>query len=105
MTPLIHGRKVADQTNRSAREEIAKAVPGAEVVKAFNTFFAQGLAESAEFGGGRKISVFLASDSPTAKETHASWLNMAKIEIGLPVLAATCHALCPGRADQGMKTG
>jgi len=69
VTPLIHDRKVADQTNRSASEEIAKAVPGAEVVKSFNTVFAQGLAEGAEFGGGHKISVFLASDSPTAKET------------------------------------
>jgi hypothetical protein len=53
----------------SASEEIAKAVPGAEVVKAFNTVFAPVLAEGADFGGGRKVSVFLASDSPAAKET------------------------------------
>jgi predicted dinucleotide-binding enzyme len=32
----------------SAAEEIAKAIPGAEVVKAFNTVFAQVLAEGAE---------------------------------------------------------
>ena len=53
----------------SASEEIAKAVPGAGVVKAFNTVFAPVLAEGADFGGGRKVSVFLASDSPAAKET------------------------------------
>ena len=53
----------------SASEEIAKAIPGAEVVKAFNTVFAPVLAEGADFGGGRKVSVFLASDSPAAKET------------------------------------
>ena len=53
----------------SASEEIARAVPGAEVVKAFNTVFAPVLAEGADFGGGRKVSVFLASDSPAAKET------------------------------------
>ncbi len=46
----------------SAAEEIAKAVPGAEVVKGFNTVFVQVLAERAELGG-RKASVFVASDS------------------------------------------
>lgn len=52
----------------SAGEEIAKAVPGAEVVKAFNTVFAQVLAEGADFGGGRKVSVFVAGDSARAKQ-------------------------------------
>lgn len=51
----------------SAAEEIAKAVPGAEVVKAFNTVFAQVLAEGAEIGG-RPVSTFVASDSKRAKE-------------------------------------
>ena len=53
----------------SAAEEIAKAVPGAEVVKAFNTVFAQVLAEGADFGNGRKVDVFVASDSERAKQT------------------------------------
>jgi 8-hydroxy-5-deazaflavin:NADPH oxidoreductase len=53
----------------SAAEEIAKAAPGAEVVKAFNTVFAQVLAEGADFGAGRKVSVFVASDSERAKQT------------------------------------
>lgn len=52
----------------SAAEEIAKAVPGAEVVKAFNTVFAQVLAEGADFGNGRKVSVFVAADSDRAKQ-------------------------------------
>jgi 8-hydroxy-5-deazaflavin:NADPH oxidoreductase len=52
----------------SAAEEIAKAIPNAEVVKGFNTVFAQVLAEGADFGGGRKVSVFLASDSANAKK-------------------------------------
>jgi len=53
----------------SAAEVIAKAVPGAEVVKAFNTVFAQVLAEGADFGNGRKVSVFVAGDSERAKQT------------------------------------
>lgn len=56
----------------SAAEEISKAVPGAEVVKAFNTVFAQVLAEGADFGNGRKVEVFVASDSERAKQTASS---------------------------------
>lgn len=54
--------------NTSAAEEIAKAVPGAEMVKGFNTVFAQVLAEGADFGKGQKVSVFVASDSARAKQ-------------------------------------
>ena len=53
----------------SAGEEIAKAVAGAEVVKAFNTLFAQVLAEGADLGAGRKATVFYAGDSERAKQT------------------------------------
>ena len=51
----------------SAAEEIARAT-GAEVVKAFNTIFAQVLAEGAELGKGQKATVFIASDSERAKQ-------------------------------------
>jgi predicted dinucleotide-binding enzyme len=51
----------------SAAEEIAKAIPNATVVKGFNTVFAPVLAEGSDFGDGRKVSVFLASDSAEAK--------------------------------------
>jgi len=56
----------------SAAEEIAKATPGAEVVKAFNTLFAQVLAEGADFGAGQKVMVFVASDSERAKQRAAA---------------------------------
>ena len=52
----------------SAAEEIAKAVPQAALVKGFNTVFAAVLAEGADFGAGRKVSVFVASDSAPAKQ-------------------------------------
>lgn len=53
----------------SSAEEIAQAVPEAEVVKAFNTVFAQVLADGADFGNGQRVSVFVASDSARAKQT------------------------------------
>lgn len=53
----------------SAAEEIAKAVPQANVVKAFNTVFAQVLAEGADFGNGQKVTVFVASDNERARQT------------------------------------
>jgi 8-hydroxy-5-deazaflavin:NADPH oxidoreductase len=52
----------------SAAEEIAKAVPEAEVVKAFNTVFAQVLSDGADFGNDQAVSVFVASDSERAKQ-------------------------------------
>ena len=69
----------------SAAEEIAKAVPGAEIVKAFNTVFAQVLAEGADFGNGKQVSVFVASDSKRAKETAgaiAESMGFAVVDAG-----------------------
>ena len=56
----------------SAAEEIAKLVPKARVVKAFNTLFAQVLAGGADFGGGQRVPVFYAGDDTVAKDlVHA----------------------------------
>jgi hypothetical protein len=79
----LEGRTVIDLTNplapdfmsltvgheTSAAEEIAKALPGADVVKAFNTLFAQVLADGPAFADGQVAPVFVASDSERAKET------------------------------------
>ena len=53
----------------SAAEEIAEAIPGAEVVKGFNTLFAQVLAEGATRPDGQAAPTFVASDSARAKAT------------------------------------
>jgi 8-hydroxy-5-deazaflavin:NADPH oxidoreductase len=69
----------------SASEEIAKAVPGAEVVKAFNTVFAQVLSEGADAGSGRRVDVFVASDSERAKQaarTLAESIGFAVVDAG-----------------------
>lgn len=65
----------------SAAEEIARAVPGAQVVKGFNTVFAQVLAEGADFGGGQKVSVFVASDSAAAKQTASAIAESIGFEV------------------------
>jgi hypothetical protein len=69
----------------SAAEEIAKALPGIEVVKGFNTVFAPVLAAGGDFGDGRTVPVFLASDSARAKElatTLAKSLGFEVIDAG-----------------------
>jgi 8-hydroxy-5-deazaflavin:NADPH oxidoreductase len=53
----------------SAAEEIAKAVPEAEIVKAFNTVFAQVLSDGADLGNGQTVPVFVAGDSERARQT------------------------------------
>jgi predicted dinucleotide-binding enzyme len=79
----VDGKTVVDITNpltadymgltighgTSAAEEIARAVPGANIVKAFNTVFAQVLAAGPDFGNGQTVTVFAASDSSHGKKT------------------------------------
>lgn len=83
----LQGRVVIDITNpltadymgltighdTSAAEEIARAVPGAVIVKGFNTVFAQVLGAGAQaFGADRPVTVFVASDSAAAKQTASA---------------------------------
>lgn len=69
----------------SAAEEIARAVPQVEVVKAFNTVFAQVLAEGPNLGNGQTVPVLVASDSERAKKTVlalAESLGFATLDAG-----------------------
>lgn len=50
----------------SAAEEIAKALPGIKLVKAFNTVLAQVFSEGIEISGQR-VQVFIAGDDSEAK--------------------------------------
>ena len=67
LTPDYMGLTIGHNT--SAAEQIAEAFSGAEVVKGFNTLFAQVLAAGADLGDSRKATAFLASDSERAKQT------------------------------------
>ncbi|MET3919338.1 NAD(P)-binding domain-containing protein [Arthrobacter sp. UYEF20] len=59
----------------SAAEEIAALLPGATVVKAFNTTFAGPLAAGA--AGGQPLDVFIASDSEEARNQVAAFAAAA----------------------------
>jgi 8-hydroxy-5-deazaflavin:NADPH oxidoreductase len=52
----------------SAAEEISKAIPGIKVIKAFNTLFAQVLADGPKFASGQIAPVFFAGDNENAKQ-------------------------------------
>lgn len=91
----LNGKVVIDITNpltadymgltighsTSSAEQIAQAVPGAEVVKAFNTLFAQVLGDGADFGNGQKASVFVASDSVRAKQVATTLAQSMGFEV------------------------
>lgn len=59
----------------SAAEEIARLLPGARVVKAFNTTFAGPLAEGSS--QGMALDVFIASDSEAARNEVAAFAAAA----------------------------
>ena len=95
----LRGKTVVDITNplnadytgltightTSAAEEIAKAVPGGEVVKAFNTLFAPVLQDGPDFDRGITAPVFYAGDSARAKEavdTQVKSIGFAPVDAG-----------------------
>ncbi len=79
----LQGKVVVDITNpltadymgltlghsTSAAEEIAKSVPGATLVKAFNTVLAQVLGQGPTLADGSQVTVFVAGDDAAAKAT------------------------------------
>jgi 8-hydroxy-5-deazaflavin:NADPH oxidoreductase len=86
---LANGKTLIDVTNAlspdytslavgfttSAAEEIQKLVPGAKVVKAFNTVFAQVYASQNPEIKGNKVSVFYAGDDDDSKSKVADLIG------------------------------
>ncbi|MDQ3996000.1 MAG: NADPH-dependent F420 reductase [Gemmatimonadota bacterium] len=64
----------------SAAEEVAKAAPGARVVKAFNTVFAQVLGDRPTTASSAKVQVFYAGDDDAAKSTVRSLVESMGFE-------------------------
>jgi predicted dinucleotide-binding enzyme len=61
----------ATSTGTSAAEELANKIPGARVVKAFNTTFSTSLMDGR--ADGQSLDVFIASDDAQAKKTVAEF--------------------------------
>ncbi|MFE0698752.1 NADPH-dependent F420 reductase [Streptomyces sp. NPDC058872] len=71
-----NGLEIADTGGRPPTEVIAALVPGALVVKGFNTYLAPILAEDPAVNGGRRI-VLLAGDDADAKRKVAELADSA----------------------------
>jgi predicted dinucleotide-binding enzyme len=63
---IMPGFQVADLGSRSSSETVAQMVPGARVVKAFNTLTFEVLAADPREAGGRRV-IFYCGDDPSAK--------------------------------------
>lgn len=76
LTADMSGLTVGHTT--SAAEEVAKALGTANVVKAFNTVFAQVLGDG--LSGGARVQVFYAGDDENAKRTVRSLIDSMRFE-------------------------
>lgn len=81
---LLPGYRLAELGGRNSSQVLAGLLPGARVVKAFNTLLARVLASDPREDGGRRV-VFVSGDDREAKGTVvdlADRLGFASIDLG-----------------------
>lgn len=83
--PVVQpGFRLAELGGRNSSQVLSDLVPGARVVKAFNTLLAAVLASDPEENGGRRV-VFMSGDDTQAKSIVASLIDrigFASIDLG-----------------------
>jgi 8-hydroxy-5-deazaflavin:NADPH oxidoreductase len=67
MNPYSAEGEVIDLGVSTSSEETARRLPGARLVKAFNTMYYHTLATEARVGRAERLALFLAGDDPAAK--------------------------------------
>jgi len=83
MNPYTEDFELEDLGNRSSSEITRTLVPGARLVKAFNTIYYKRLAtEGKKTGAKDRLAVFIAGDDATAKATVAALID----EIGFDAI-------------------
>jgi predicted dinucleotide-binding enzyme len=81
---LLPGYRLAELGGRNSSQVLADLVPGARVVKGFNTLLASVLASEPQQAGGRRV-VFLSGDDQEAKSVVsglADRIGFATIDLG-----------------------
>jgi 8-hydroxy-5-deazaflavin:NADPH oxidoreductase len=73
--PITPTMELAVGLTTSAAEEIAKRAPGAKVVKAFNTAFAELYHSDSRLFGSRMVTMFYCGDDGEAKKTAAKLIG------------------------------
>ena len=68
MNPYSAGGEVMDFGDTTSSEEVARRLPGARLVKAFNTMFYQTLAAEARSTPENRLALFVAGDDLEAKK-------------------------------------
>jgi len=82
-SPLLLGQET------SAAEEVAKLLPQSQVLKAFNTIFADVMGKEFHNRDGQKITAFIAGDTLVAKEKVSEIIvNMGLAPLDVGALAA-----------------
>jgi hypothetical protein len=89
-SPMLLGQE------NSAGEEVARALPGARVVKAFNTIFADVMRLDRIVRDGGRVSCFVASDDTEARGIVAQLARsagFASVELGALAMARQLEAM------------
>ena len=83
--PYGENGQIVDLEPSTSSEEVAKLLPGARVVKAFNTIYFEHLRARSRPGADGPLTIFVAGDDPEAKEVVGDLIkeiSLAPVDTG-----------------------